>query len=51
MFGGGDTLATHGRGGAMRGRRQPAEILITKPPHVDCKQGWLSYIIVNHLLD
>lgn len=35
---GGDTLATHGRGGAMRGRRQHQEILITRPANV-VKQG------------
>lgn len=37
---GGDTLATHGRGGAMRGRRQnPIDILQTRPQSGAVKQG------------
>lgn len=35
----GSTLATHGRSGAMRGRRQPPEILITRPSTAGVKQG------------
>lgn len=45
----GDTLATHGRGGAMRGRRQAPEILITRPPTAAVKQGkcplMLSFLV------
>lgn len=39
VSGAGDTLATHGRGGAMRGRYQHADILVTRPENLESKQG------------
>lgn len=41
---GGDTLATHGRVGSMRGRRQQSEILVTRPVTAIKKQGEYSSI-------
>lgn len=46
----GDTLATHGRGGAMRGRRQLPEILITRPPTATSKQGKFQSAIETYLV-